>query len=310
MRILILGAGGIGGYFGARLQEAGGDVSFLVRPARAEALRRDGLRLKSPLGDATLQPKVLTGDQIKDAFDLVILSCKAYDLDSAIDAIAPAVGRDSFVLPLLNGLAHLDRLDARLGAGGVLGGVAQISVTLAPSGEIVHLQPMARLVAGVRNGGKPADAVLEPLGALFARAKVDYDASKRIMQDMWDKLMFLATLAAATCTMRAPLGVILDTVAGERFITGLLDEAERVAGGNGFPPVAQRVAAYRELLTQRGSKIAASMLRDIERGGPTEADHIVGDLIARGRRPDVAMPLLEIAYSHLQAYELQRAQRK
>jgi 2-dehydropantoate 2-reductase len=308
MRILILGAGGIGGYFGARLHEAGGDATFLVRPARAQSLRDHGLRIKSSFGDLTIQPKLVVAGESMAGFDLVLLSCKAYDLASAIDAIAPAVGSDTCVLPLLNGIAHLDALDARFGKERVLGGVALISVTLAASGEIVHLNPLHRMIAGARAPGR-GESLLTSLTALAANAKLDYVTSGRIMQDLWDKFVFITTLASATCMMRAPVGTIMETGAGERFILDLLSECEQVAGENGHAVAEALTANYRTHLTQRGSKIAASMLRDIERGGPTEAQHIVGDMIARGHAAHVPVPLLEIGYAHLQSYELQRAQR-
>ena len=311
MRILILGAGGIGGYFGARMQEAGGDVTFLVRPARADALRANGLRVRSPAaGDITLQPRLVTAGSAIEPFDLVVLSCKAYDLPSAIDAIAPAVGPETFVLPLLNGLVHLDALDARFGKNHVLGGVALISVTMGPGGEIAHLNPFHKIIGGPR-GALDGQVVLAPLTALAGASggKLDYTTSPRIMQDMWDKFVFLTTLASSTCLMRAPVGPIVSTPNGERFILDLLSECEQIAGENGHavpPAIATR---YRGMLTARDSTIAASMLRDIERGGPIEADHVVGDMIARGHAARVPVPLLEIAYTHLQAYEQLRARR-
>ena len=129
-KLLFLGAGGVGGYFGGRLIEAGVDVSFLVRPARAASLSAQGLRVSSPHGDLTLPVKCVTRDSVLPDYDLVILAPKAYDLDDAMDAVAPAVGPATFVLPLLNGLAHLDALDARFGADRVLGGEAHIVATL------------------------------------------------------------------------------------------------------------------------------------------------------------------------------------
>ena len=130
MRILVLGAGGTGGYFGGRLLEAGADVSFLVRPARAQRLAADGLRIISPCGDFSSSVKVLTLLDSAAPFDLILLSCKAYDLDSAIAAIRPAVGANTRILPLLNGLKHFDVLDAAFGSEHVLGGLCHISVTL------------------------------------------------------------------------------------------------------------------------------------------------------------------------------------
>lgn len=305
MRVLVLGAGGIGGYFGARLHDAGGDVSFMVRPARAENLKANGLRVSSPLGDTRLTPQLITAGANPGAgFDVVILSCKAYDLDSASDAIAPMLNSGSVVLPLLNGMAHLATLDARFGRERVLGGVAHISVALGPDGAIAHLNKFQRLIFGSRS--PKASPWLAPLEALLAASPVDFAVSQDIEQDMWEKFVFLATLAAANCTMRANVGEILATCAGEDFITGLLGECEQIAAASGHPASPEKLAVYRSQLADRGSTVAASMLRDVERGGPTEADHVLGDLVARGAALGIEVPLLKLAYSHLQAYELVR----
>ncbi|MBW6493818.1 MAG: ketopantoate reductase family protein [Burkholderiaceae bacterium] len=309
MRVLVLGAGGIGGYFGARLHDAGGDITFMVRPARAENLRAHGLRVASPLGDTALVPQLIAeGDDAGGGFDVIMLSCKAYDLDAAVDDIAPMLHSGSVVLPLLNGLAHLDKLDARFGRARVLGGVAHVSVALGPAGQIRHLNKFQRLIFGSR--GQEPSPWLAPLEQLMAASPVSFTVSEHIEQDMWEKFVFLATLAGATCTMRANVGEILSTCAGESFITGLLGECEQIAAASGYPASPEKLAVYREQLNDRGSTVAASMLRDIGRDGPTEADHILGDLVARGDRLGIEVPLLKLAYSHLQAYELVRQRRQ
>ncbi|MDD5249592.1 MAG: 2-dehydropantoate 2-reductase [Rhodocyclaceae bacterium] len=304
MKILILGAGGIGGYFGARLHAAGSDVSFLVRPARAAQLRADGLRVTSPFGDMHVEPRIVTAVGATDRYDVIVLSCKAYDMGSAVAAVAPAVGSASVVLPLLNGLAHLDVLDAHFGRDRVLGGVAHLAVTLAPGGEVRHLNRTHRLIFGSRAAGE--SPWLAPLAQLLAAAKIDVLLSPRIEQDMWDKFVFLATLAAATCSMRAGVGDIMAAEGGEAFIVGLLDECRSVAVALGHAPDPDRIAAYRGQLTDRGSPLTASMLRDVERGGPTEADHVIGDMVRRGAAKGLALPLLKLAHMHLQAYEQRR----
>ena len=308
MRILVLGAGGIGAYYGARIHDAGGDVTFLVRPPRAAALRENGLQVFSPLGDTRFSPKLVTRDELAESpqsFDVIVLSCKAYDLDSAIDAIAPAVGENSVILPLLNGVRHIAALTARFGEARVLGGVAFISVLLAPSGEIRHLNTLHRLAAGSLTA--TPSKWLAPLAQLFSSSGFEFVLADDIEQTMWDKFVFLSTLAAATCTLRASIGDILRTVAGEAFITGLLGECLNVAAACGHPVGPAPLAAYRKQLTEPGSGLMASMLRDVERGGPTEADHILGDLVGRAQAQGLDIPLLRLAYSHLQAYELRRA---
>lgn len=303
MRILILGAGGIGGYFGGRIQAAGGDVTYLVRPQRSARLKASGLRVVSPFGDLQLTPKLWSAEQ-PGGFDVVIVSCKAYDLPSAIEAIAPAVGPQTLVLPLLNGIAHMDALDARFGRERVLGGVAQISVTLGADGEILHLNKMHRMIVGARPG-TPAP-VLPELARLCGSAGFDFSLSENIEQSLWDKVAFLAALAGATCTLRASVGVILETVAGEDFLNGLLAECSAVAEACGRPLGPVQRENFSRMLNEKGSALVASMLRDVERGGPTEADHILGDLVGRAQQYRIEAPRLRLAYSHLQAYALRR----
>ena len=223
MRILVLGAGAIGGYFGARLAAAGVDVTFLVRPARAEILRRNGIVVESPLGDIR-QPVAVT-TQAAEPFDAVLLTCKAYDLASAIAAIAPAVGPQTLILPMLNGLKHLDDLDARFGAPRVLGGLCQISSMLTEAGEIRHLNRMQRIILGARS---PEQA--EPCAALHkevSRGGFEPVLSPNILQDMWEKWVFLATLAGMTCLMRAPVGPILRPTRARRSCSNCSPNASR-----------------------------------------------------------------------------------
>jgi len=304
MRILVLGAGGIGGYFGARIHAAGGDVTFLVRPVRAAQLRESGLKVSSPFGDLQVAPVVLTQDALNEPFDVIILSCKAYDLASAMDAIAPAVGDGSVILPLLNGVRHIDALIARFGGAHVLGGVAAISVMLAPDGEIRHLNKMHRMLTGSLT--VPPSPWLSALLPLLNASGIEFVLSENVEQAMWDKIVFLSTLAGATCLMRASIGDILTTVGGESFITGLLTESALTAAAGGHAVSDTQLETYRKQLTEAGSGLMASMLRDVERGAETEAEHILGDLIGRAQTKNIATPLLRIAYSHLQAYAKRR----
>lgn len=304
MRILVLGAGGIGGYYGARIQKAGGDVTFLVRPARAEQLRKDGLKVSSPLGDVQVTPKVVTKDTLNEHFDVIVVSCKAYDLESAMDSITPAVGEQSVILPLLNGVAHIDTLIRRFGKPHILGGVALISVTLAADGEVKHLNKLHKLVTGSLT--TPPSKWLEPLAELLSRSGFDFTLSPNVEQAMWDKFVFLTTLAGSTCAMRASVGTILETTAGEAFINNLLSECAKIAEVSGHALAEAQLAAFRGQLNEKGSALMASMLRDVEKGGATEADHILGDMVRRAQATGVDAPLLKLAYSHLQAYDLRR----
>ena len=306
MRILVLGAGGVGGYFGGRLAEAGVPATFLVRPARAAQLDRDGLVVESPCGGFRVQPLVATeaGDE---GWDLVLLSCKSYDLAAAMDAIAPAVGAGTLVLPLLNGLAHMDALDARFGAARVAGGVAYIAATLSPEGTVRHLNNVHRLGFGMRGGDHPP--ALRGLAEALGRTPVEARLLDDPVQALWDKWTLLGPLAATTCLMRAPVGRIVAAEGGAALMHACLAEVVSIATAAGHAPAEAVVASAGRTLAEPGSRFAASMLRDIERGGPTEGAHVVGDLVARAAASGIAAPVLGAAWIHLQAHEAGRARR-
>ncbi|KMO37427.1 2-dehydropantoate 2-reductase [Methylobacterium variabile] len=308
MRVLVVGAGATGGYFGARLAAAGRDVTFLVRPGRAARLAEAGLSVRSPLGDFSVPaPATVTAATIPGPFDLVLLSCKAYDLDGALDDVAPAVGPDTMVLPILNGMAHLDALDARFGPGRVLGGSCAIAATLSPEGEIVQMSELHALTFGERDGTRTER--IARVAALMEGTGFAARLSDKILLEMWEKWVFLATLASGTCLMRATVGDIVAAPGGRELMLGLLDECRSIAAGAGHAPRDKFLETSRGTLTAPGSAFTASMLRDIARGARIEADHIVGDLLARGRAaaPDGAWPRLATAYTHLKAYENRRA---
>lgn len=312
MNILILGAGAVGGYFGGRLVEAGADVTFLVRPARAARMAKDGLRVKSRAGDIARPVRLVTQDALKPGWDLVIFTAKAYDLAGAMDAIAPAVTGDCLVLPLLNGMSHLAALDARFGRERVLGGVAHIASTLAADGGIVHLGDFHKITFGVRRGQPDAAArtslaACRALQALFEKTPVDVSFAEAIEQAMWDKWVMLASIAGMTCLMRASIGDIMATTAGERLMLALVDECASVARAEGYAVSDAQLTAHRRMLTQKGSAATASMMRDTENGGPTEADHVLGEMLALAGQHGLAAPMLEIAYTHLEAHAARRA---
>jgi 2-dehydropantoate 2-reductase len=305
MRILVVGAGAIGGYFGGRLLEAGRDVTFLVRPRRAAELAAAGLVIKSPNGDVTLKnPPAVQADKLKEKFDVVLLSCKAFDLEDAIKSFAPAVGQETAIIPMLNGMRHLDMLDAKFGRERVLGGLCALVVTLNDKREVIQLQPGQSLNFGERDG-RMSDRV-RAIAEIFASGKFGSVASEHIIQDMWEKWVFLASVAGSTCLMRGPIGSILAAPGGKDFLLGILDECAAVASAEGHPPRAPSLTRTRGMLTAEGSPITASMFRDIKAGAPVEADHVIGDLIARGERAKVPVPKLRTAYTHLKVYEQRR----
>ncbi|CAN5547263.1 2-dehydropantoate 2-reductase [soil metagenome] len=309
MRILVVGAGAIGGYFGGRLLQAGQDVTFLVRPKRAGELASAGLVIRSPLGDVTIpNPPTVQADKLQEAlhdkFDVVLLSCKAFDLDDAIASFAPAVGPGTAIIPMLNGMRHLDVLEAKFGADAVLGGQCKIAATLNEAREVVQLAPLQSLSFGERKGG--SSARIEAIATIMASGNFGGTASDNIMQDMWEKWIFLATIAGATSAMRAAVGDIVGAPGGRDFILGVRDECSAVASANGFAPRAAFLDGATAMLTAEGSKMTASMYRDILNNAAIEADQIIGDLIARADAAKAPVPRLRMIYTHLKAYEAQR----
>jgi 2-dehydropantoate 2-reductase len=304
LRILVIGAGALGGYFGARLLAAGRDVTFLVRPKRAEALARGGLVVKSKVGDLHLaSPPTITSERLNGPYDLIIVSCKAYDLNDAIESFAPAVGTNSVIIPLLNGLRHLDVLNTRFGEKNVFGGQCAISAALSVEGEILHLTDLHTLSFGEQNGAR-SECRTEIVGALSG-AGFDAELSDNILQAMWEKWVMIATTASATCLMRASVGDIVAAGASGA-VMRLLDEASEIAAKQGFEPRPAYMERVRSILTMPGSPLMASMARDIERGAPTEGDHILGDLLGRVAGGEVPI-LLSTAYAHVKSYEARQA---
>ena len=301
MKILFLGAGATGGYFGGRLTASGADVTFLVRPKRATQLAVDGLVIESPFGNLKTPVRAVTADLLSGRHDVVILSCKAYDLENSIEALRPAVGPATLVLPLLNGLRHLDTLDAAFGPGRVLGGSCHLSVSLAEDGTVRHLNQLHLLTYGPRTPSQKA--VCEALYPILTRAAFDAKLSANIVQSMWDKWVLLASLAALTCLFGASIGEISLAQGGREVMLGAIDECRNVAKAAGFEPLEEHLTLIRTLLTDPASPVVASMLRDMQRGGPIEGDHIVGDMLARGKVAGIEMPLLGIAYANLQCYQ-------
>jgi 2-dehydropantoate 2-reductase len=305
----VVGAGATGGYFGGRLLEAGQEVTFLVRPARGERLAAAGLTITSPAGNVTLRsPPTILATELWTPFDAVILSCKAYDLDGAIASFAPAVGPDTAVVPLLNGMRHLDALDTRFGADRVLGGSCFISAKLNEGGQIAHVSDIHRLAFGERSGGRSAR--VDALAAAMAGAKFEAVASDEILLVMWEKWVFLASLAGITCLARAAVGDIV-AAGGADLAAALLDECRAIAAAAGYPPRADSLEASLARLTAPGSAVTASMLGDVERRGRTEVEHVLGDLLRRrGDAPDGDLSLLRVAYVAVKAAEARAAREK
>jgi 2-dehydropantoate 2-reductase len=305
-KILVLGAGGTGGYFGGRLAESGADVTFLVREGRRKILSEQGLRIESPFGDAQVAVKTVLAPEVAPVYDAVILTCKAYDLDAAIATIAPAVAPNGYVLPFLNGIAHIDVLNETLGRHRVLGGTAKIQATIMPDGAIRQFNDWRTLTFGEQSGEMTER--VRTLAALFEAVKgVEVFAVADIVQRMWDKLVHLSTAAAMTCLMRANVGEVVRTPHGRGLFLDQLRCGAAIAAANGHAPSAAFMKSWEETFSQQDSQYSTSMLRDIERGGQTEVEHILGLMLDKAVKARIPCNTLLLAYTNVKAYEQRRA---
>src|SRR5258706_1101113 len=299
-KILVLGAGGIGGYFGGRLVESGADVTFLVRERRRKFLSEQGLQIESTFGDAKLTVETVIASDVAPIYDAVIVACKAYDLDTAVAAIAPAVAPTGYVLPFLNGIGHIDVLNQRFGPHRVLGGTAKIQSTLTSSGAIRQFNDWRTLTFGEQSGEMTER--VRTLAALFAAAKgVEAFAVADIVQRMWEKLVHLSTAAAMTCLMRANVGEIVRTPHGREIFLDQLGCGAAIAAANGHAPSAAFMKSWEATFSQQYSQYSTSMLRDIERGAQTEVEHILGFMLDKAVKSRIACNTLLFAFTNGQA---------
>ena len=306
MRILVVGAGAVGGYFGGRLVQAGRDVDFLVRPARAKLLNEHGLNIRSVDGRTENIPvRAVTKEQITADYDLVLLSVKSYGLEGAVEDLAPAVGPRTAVVPFLNGMRHLDVLVERFGADRVYGGVCMVMTRLDERGDIVEVGRMGELVYGPLSDSPVVD--LDRVHGALEEAGFTARPTKEIRQEMWDKWVFLASLGAVTCLMRAPIGRVNRAPGGSEFSAGMFAEAIAVATAAGYPP-SDRIRGFADkVISDTERETSTSMYWDLTHGNPVEGDHIIGDLAARGRELGVPTPLFSLAHTHLSVYSASRA---
>ncbi|MDO8301442.1 ketopantoate reductase family protein [Lacisediminimonas sp.] len=298
MKILILGAGGVGGYFGARLQEAGADVTWLVRPQRLQALRRDGLRIESPLGNLHLAVQAVTSDTATPDYDLIMLASKAYDLDDALASLARAMAGKALLLPFLNGLSHLALLDRRYGRERVAGGVAHIAATQRPDATVVQLSALHSLMVGSRAPAQ--EALVKEFFALCQGARFDAVLADDIEQQLWNKWTFLATLAGATTLYRGSIGKIMASEEGAALVDEMYEECLSVAAAWGQRVPAENQSRARSLLLQRDSDFTASMYRDLLSGQRTEHEHVLGEMCRMAQERGLATPLMRAAWCHMQ----------
>ena len=301
MRMLVVGAGSTGGYFGGRLAQAGRDVTFLVRPTRAAQLAERGLQILSPYGDFTLRPQFVTADRISDSYDAILLTVKAFSLESALADMAPAVGPETMILPVLNGMRHVDILAGRFGKNTVVGCACQIARSMDDQGRIVQHNLIQNIAYG-EMGGEVSPRI-ERLDRFMRAAGFDARLSPAIEREMWEKWILLAGLGGINCLMRGTIGDVAQAPGGTEFALAMLEEVVAVVGAVGVPPSPAFGAAAKEMLTAAGSSQTSSMYRDLLRGVRIEADQIIGDLVKRARAAGIETPLLGAIYTHLCVYQ-------
>lgn len=309
MTILVVGAGATGGYFGQRLAAAGRDVTFLVRPRRAEQLRERGLRVVGLGREERIEPKLVTAADIDHPYDVVLLTVKATALDQALTDLAPAVGPRTRIVPFLNGMAHVEELTRRFGAEAVLGGVVMVITQLDADGDVVQLAPLQRIQIGDLAGADRPDERLAEVAAELADAGFDFSVSADILGAMWAKWVMIATIGALTCLVRAPVGDIVAAPGGALLGPEILAEAAAVAAAAGHPVPRERLDALAAQISEPDSPLASSMYRDLNEGAGTEVEQILGDLAERAHRFGVAVPLLDLATLSLRVYELRRGKK-
>ena len=305
MKILVVGAGATGGYYGARLAQAGRDVTFLVRERRAAQLRARGLRITGLGDDEVVEPTLVTAADLDHPYDLVLLTVKATGLDAALDDLAPAVGPGTVVLPVLNGMAHLDTLDARFPDTEVLGGVVRIVATLTDDGDVRVMAPLAQVRVGPR--GTTTSPALEAVQDALDVPGVEVQPVPDVLATMWHKWVFIVAAGAVTGLARGPVGPIVAAPGGEDFVRAVLSEATAVAEAAGYPVPERETTASLALLTEPGSSFTSSLYRDLVAGRATEAEHLLGDLTRRARELGVATPLVDLALLQMRVAEAQRA---
>jgi 2-dehydropantoate 2-reductase len=296
-------------YFGGRLAQASRDVTFLVRPKRVEQFKADGLRILSPkYGDFTVRPRAITAAQIASPYDIILLSVKGYDLAGAIHDFAPAVGPQTVIIPVLNGMHHLDVLSESFGKDAVLGGVCYVSTEIDSQGRIIQLADFQSLTYGELDGKKTSR--IEAVHQFFQGAGFDTAISENILRDMWQKWVFLASIGAITCLLRGNIGEIVAVPGGADVSLSALHECVAIAAACGYPQSEAFLAEKSRQLTAAGSSLTSSMYRDLTDHARVEADTILGDLIDRGRKDGVSAPIVQAAFVSLTIYQQGRARAK
>jgi 2-dehydropantoate 2-reductase len=301
MRIAVIGAGGVGGAFGAALANAGADVTFVARGAHLNAMRQNGLRVEGGRGETIVKPAQATDDPATiGAVDFVLFCVKLWDVETAGAAIRPLVGPATAVIPLQNGIDSADRLIPILGAPAVMGGVAQISATIAEPGVIRQVGTFMRLVFGELAGGKSARG--EAFLSLCQKAGFDATHSDKILTELWMKFILLASNAAITAATRTPIGILRDDPDIAPLFPRAYAEVAAVGRAKGITIPADAVDKTIGFNRSAPPTMMASMAHDLIRGNRIELPWLSGKVVSLGRELGVPTPVHEILHAVLKPF--------
>jgi len=305
MKIAVMGAGAIGGYFGGRLAAAGNDVSFIARGAHLAALKANGMKVLSPFGDFTINPVQATDDPGDvGPVDLILFMVKNYDTEAAAEQARPMVGPDTAVVSFQNGVDAFDLLSAAYGAAHVMGGVAHIPASMPEPGVISHNGPIAKLFFGEFGGefGKPSSPRAEAFAQALTAANVECEIHPDIEAMLWSKFVFLASMSALNCMTRLPIGPIIDDADSRALYVDAMKEVAALAHARGVKLPDNAVEAGLALAENMAGDVKSSMLQDMERGRRLELAGLSGTVARLGAEAGVPTPIHRTAYAVLKPY--------
>ncbi|HVR98911.1 MAG TPA: 2-dehydropantoate 2-reductase [Thermoanaerobaculia bacterium] len=298
MKIAILGAGGVGGYFGGALARAGHTVSLLARGAHLAALRERGLEVRTPEGTFTVQVEATDDPQELGAVDVAVVAVKCYSLAEIAPAVRLLAEAGATIVPLLNGVEAADRLvESGVPDDRVLGGLTEISALRVGPGIVERRSPFQRIVVGERTRGTSERA--ERIVAAFREAGADASVSEDIALDLWRKFAFISTMAAACGLARAPVGRIRSAPLGHLLIERALREAFAVGRARGLALRDEDESRILDFVDAMPDHLKPSFLLDLEAGGPTELEDLSGAVSRLGRLAGVETPVHDVATAAL-----------
>jgi 2-dehydropantoate 2-reductase len=305
MRIAVMAAGAVGGYFGGRMAAAGHDVAFVARGAHHDAIRRDGLKIESTLGDLHLKDVDVTDDPKQvGPVDLVLFAVKLWDTENAGEQTRPLIGPNTRVITLQNGVDSVERLAPILGDDVTIGGATYVVTTIARPGVIRHTGTIAKIRCG-RLDGRP-DAVLAGLVEQMKAANIDITLTDHMFIDLWKKFVLLSGTSGITASTRQPLGVIREDEDMRAFFYRLMQETIAVGRAAGVEFPADFQAELDRSVAGFAPEMRASMANDLDAGNRLELDWLAGKVVALGRKYGIPTPGQEAVYAILKPYRMGR----